>query len=70
MATPMQMKTFNENPLRSSKMKRYQIYLLQLYQQGRMSRKGNSHCLAVLRGSFHQLTKMWLRNQMSLAVNR
>ncbi|CAH3183450.1 unnamed protein product [Porites lobata] len=38
------MKTFNA--LRSSKMKRYQIYLLQLYQQGRMSRKENVHRLA------------------------
>ena len=68
MATPMKMKTFDV--LRSSKMKRYQIYLLQLYQQGRMSRKGNFRRSAVSRGSFHQLTKMWLRNQKSLAVSR
>ncbi|CAH3152447.1 unnamed protein product, partial [Porites evermanni] len=39
------MKTFNA--LRSSKMKRYQIHLLQLYQQRRMSRKGNFHRLAI-----------------------
>ena len=41
----MKMNTFNA--LRSSKMKRYQIYLLQLYQQRRMWRKGNFHRLAV-----------------------
>ncbi|CAH3044742.1 unnamed protein product, partial [Porites lobata] len=39
------MTTFNA--LRSSKMKRYQIYLLQLYQQGRISRKGNSIAIAI-----------------------
>ncbi|CAH3020417.1 unnamed protein product [Porites evermanni] len=39
------MKTFNA--LRSSKMKRYQIYPVQLYQQGRMLRKGNFHRLAI-----------------------
>ena len=41
----MKMKTFNA--LRSNKMKRYQIHLLQLYQQRRMSRKGNFHRLAI-----------------------
>ncbi|CAH3044748.1 unnamed protein product [Porites lobata] len=39
------MKTFNA--LRSSKMKWYQIYLLQLNQQGQLSKKGNFHRLAV-----------------------
>ena len=63
----------NEN-LRSSEIKQDEkvsdLYLLQLYQQGRMSRKGNFHRLAVSKGSFHQLTKMWLRNQKSVAVTR
>ena len=68
MKTPTEMKTFDA--LKSIKMKRYQIYPVQLYHKGHMSRKGNFDHLAVSRGSFHQLMKMWLRNQKSPAISR
>ena len=70
MATPMKMKTFNA--LRSSKMKRYQIYPLQLYGVPTRTHveKGKFPSLSSFKRKFSSVDQDVVEKPNGLAVSR